>query len=1271
VALVARDGGELARLAEAARSALLRDPTAPLPGAHAGLRERVFFSPAPLGATGEVAFVYPGSGNDFPGMGRDLALAWPGVLERQDAENERLASQYLPERFWSDAPGTPTVKERIFAQVAVGSLVTDVLLGLGVSPRAAIGYSLGESAALFALRAWPDRDVMWQRMNESPLFVSDLAGRLDAARAYWRVSSGAPVAWLSGIVERLPEEVREVCVGLERVYLQIVNAPRECVIGGEPAAVREAARRLGCALVPVPQTTTMHCPVVEAVAAAYREMHHLPTRPPDGVRFYSGGLGRPYDLTADTVADALLAQAVGTADFAAVIDAAYRNGARLFVEVGPGGSCTRMIAATLGDRPHRARAVCVPGADGPGSVLRVLALLASEGVPVDLEALYGGEETRAEDVGPCVVVPMGGEEFQLPARECSPPLRGGSSQDRRPAAGYSPDLAVQVRQAARTVEARGAAHAAFFRVTAARQQTLLGALAFQGALLEALAGRSPRNEDTKNLFLDRPGCLAFAVGRIGDVLGPDFGAIDDFPTRVRLPDEPLMLVDRILAVEGTPRSLTRGRVVTQHDVRPGAWYLDAGRIPTCITVEAGQADLFLSGYLGIDLRTRGLAVYRLLDAAVTFHRGLPGPGATIEYDIHIDQFFRQGDTHLFRFNFVGSVAGEPLLTMTDGCAGFFTAQELAAGKGVVQTELARRPRAGGLPEDEEFLPPVGVERYGEAQVDALRRGDLAGCFGDTFAGLSLRAPLPLPGGRMRLVHRVTGIDPKGGRYGIGIIRAEADVHPDDWFLTCHFIDDQVMPGTLMYECCLHTLRIFLTRRGWVGERDAVSWEPVPGVASRLKCRGQVTAATRVVTYEVTVKELGYRPEPYAIVDALMYADGKAIVDIADMSIRLSGQRREGLRAVWECSPPLRGGSSKHRRGAAGYTPLFGPDHILAFAVGKPSEAFGEPYRVFDAQRIIARLPGPPFSFLDRIVAVEGEPWKMEAGAGAEAEYDVPADAWYFAAARQPVMPFAVLLEAALQPCGWLAAYLGSALTSSSDLRFRNLGGDAELLRPVTPASGTLTTRARLERVSSSAGMIIQDFTFDLCDDHGPVYRGTTTFGFFSAEALAQQVGIRDATPFAAEQGQGENFDYPVAEPFPDEMLRMIDRIDLFVPDGGPARLGLVQGVKDVRPGEWFFKAHFYQDPVCPGSLGLESLLQLVQLAAVKRWGAEGRFVANVGRHRWTYRGQVVPTNRVVTVQAVVTAVDEAARELTVDGVLSVDGLAIYRMKDFRLRVEPG
>ena len=51
-----------------------------------------------------------------------------------------------------------------------------------------------------------------------------------------------------------------------------------------------------------------------------------------------------------------------------------------------------------------------------------------------------------------------------------------------------------------------------------------------------------------------------------------------------------------------------GNVVTEHDIHPGAWYLDGQRIPICIAVEAGQADLFLAAYLGIDFITEGRAV---------------------------------------------------------------------------------------------------------------------------------------------------------------------------------------------------------------------------------------------------------------------------------------------------------------------------------------------------------------------------------------------------------------------------------------------------------------------------------------------------------------------------------------------------------------------------------------------------------------------------------------------------------------------------------------
>jgi len=453
----------------------------------------------------------------------------------------------------------------------------------------------------------------------------------------------------------------------------------------------------------------------------------------------------------------------------------------------------------------------------------------------------------------------------------------------------------------------------------------------------------------------------------------------------------------------------------------------------------------------------------------------------------------------------------------------------------------------------------------------------------------------------------------------------------------------------------------------VAEAGEAACEPVPGVNSRLKCRGQVLETTKTVTYEVTVKELGFRPEPYCVADALMYADGKPIVEITNMTLRMTGLDRGRLEEIWgttESPPVATGGLAR---------PLYDRDRILAFAVGNPSEAFGEPYKVFDADRKIARLPGPPFAFVDRVTAVTGEPFVLKGGAACVAEYDVPPDAWYFDANRGDKMPFSVLLEIALQPCGWLAAYCGSALTSPEDLKFRNLGGRATQFRPVGPDTGTLTMIAKMTSVSKSAGMIIQHYDMLVSDRAGPVYEGTTYFGFFAAAQLANQVGIRDAKvpwPNGLDVASGERGELPHDPPFPAPMLRMVDRIESYLPEGGSKGLGLVVGRVAVDPGFWFFRAHFFQDPVWPGSLGLESFLQLLKYAAWKRWGAAPpggwQTVALDRPHAWTYRGQVLPTDQMVTVLLDVTAIDDAARRLTANGFLTVDGRVIYQMTDFAL-----
>ena len=1307
LSLVARNREELYALIQLGRDTLTANDASILP--HPALRDRLFYSPRPLGKDAKIGFIFPGSGNHFAGMGMTLSTRWPEIFRKQDRHNLYLRSQFQPEMFWNGAPAETIDNDHravIFGQVATGCAVSDIVRSFKVSPSAVIGYSLGESAGLFALGAWQERDSMLLRMYDSTLFTEDLAGECRAVARAWGIPEGKKIDWQIGVVSAPAREVRRAIRMTTRVYLLIVNTPNECVIGGDAKGVKRIVAILGCSFFQLSGVTTVHCEVAREVAQPYRDLHLFRTDSPEGITFYSGAEGGAYEVNRESAADAILAQALEGINYPAVINSAYADGVRIFLEMGPGASCSRMIDQILEGRPHLARSACAPGLDGEGAILRLLANLAAERVPLDLSPLYiePPQTFSSAKTGAVITVSFGGKPFappQLPEVKISaspvaptfpeavtarkPLEESNQSSVRIIAEPFREDQGDPLlREFAAAQEAKLQAHETYLRFSEGITNAMAQAMSMQLALQQALgddispettikAGLEPApTTAVRPCVFDRDLCFEFARGSVARMLGEAFAGADAFPTRVRLPDEPLMLVDRIVALEGEAKSMTHGRVVTEHDIHAGAWYLDGGRIPTCIAVEAGQADLFLSGYLGIDFITRGMAVYRLLDAVVTFHRGLPGPGEIISYDIRIERFFRQGDTWLFRFFFEATVDGEPLLSMRDGCAGFFSAAELEAGKGIVRPAVDMRPTSGIRPADWQELVHMANEQYDARRLARLRAGDLAGCFGSLFSGLTIERPLTIPGGKMELVHRVMELQPRGGRYGEGFIRAEADIHPDDWFITCHFVDDRVMPGTLMYECCMHTLRIFLLRMGWVAEDNGAVWEPVPGVASGLRCRGQVLETTRVVTYEVTIRELGYRPEPYVICDALMYADGKPIVEITNMSARLAGTTREQLLALWH-------GMGANRpvapSGSVVKPAIYTKEQILAYSNGKPSEGFGDRYRVFDSERKIARLPGPPFQFMDRVTAVRGEPWQMTAGAMAEAQYDLPVDAWFFAADRRPRMPFSVLLEAALQPCGWLAAYVGSALQSPTDISFRNLGGTAVQHRAVTPDSGTLTCTAVLKKAATSGGMIIQEFDFTVADALGVLYEGDTMFGFFSKEALANQVGIRDAKPYLptpAESERSRILDYPTEAPFPEKKLRMIDRIEAFVPDGGPTGLGYIRGVKEVDPDEWFFKAHFYEDPVTPGSLGLESFIQLLKFAAVERWGWQQGNIFEAAAleetHRWLYRGQIIPTNSLVTVTAWVTAVDDERRLLTAAGFLSVDGKTIYQMNDFTVRI---
>ncbi|MEW6259811.1 MAG: beta-ketoacyl synthase N-terminal-like domain-containing protein [Thermodesulfobacteriota bacterium] len=1202
---------------------------------------RIAYLPRPV--SGRIAFVYPGSGNHFLGMMHTLAAYFPDVFEELETEDCRLFDGFLPERLVPWRIEWPKDWERetrsslsrnpvypIIGQVMFGCGMSRILGRLGLRPDAVIGYSLGESTGLFATGAWKDRSLMLSRMLESPLFTTELAGPCHAVRTAWGIGPDEPFEWTAVGLRCPAETIRKHLMPQMRVRLLIVNTPEECVIGGNRSDVEAIVHKLGCDAFDIEAVSSVHCDAVSPVAAAYRDLHLLPTTPPVGIRYYSAAWAKAYEPSADGAADSITAQALSGFDFPALIRQAWEDGIRIFIEVGPHGSCSRMIDTILKDREHGCGFANWKGEDELLGILKLCGNLAVMGLDPDLRTIYRKQSEPRPSV-------------RTANRGSSPVYRE-----------RVPGIWKTTPQASGT-DSRG-----------------------------VFSPSSPRP------LFERSQCMEFAVGSIAGVLGPAYAVIDTFPVRVRLPDEPLMLVDRILTVEGEPRSLGSGRVVTEHDVLPDAWYLDAGRAPVCISVEAGQADLFLCSWLGIDFQVRGERVYRLLDAEVTFFRELPQPGETIRYDIRIEKFIRQAKTWMFFFGFDGTIDGKPFIRMRRGCAGFFTPEEIEASGGILLSDAEQVQSAGNAPGGYRPLRSRGEETCSEDQIEALRRGDPAGCFGNAFEGIRLSPGLHLPSGRMRLIDRVPSLDPAGGRFGLGRIVAEADIHPNDWFLTCHFMDDPVMPGTLMYECCSHALRVLLLRQGWMTEHPEARFEPLPGACSVLKCRGPVTPKTRKVRYDVQISEIGFSPEPYVLAEADMFADGKHIVRFTGVSMRLMHAGREDIETVQARIASVGSqtpfpSQSRHRPSGR----IFDRSDIEAFSMGGAASAiFGNAFAPVDDGRFVARLPAPPFLFLDRVVTNEAPGLGPRIGSSVTAEYDVDPNAWYVSSGGCGCMPYAVLQETALQTCGFLAAHCGSALSSDTGLHFRNLGGRFRLFEDVLPRAGRLTMRASMIQVSAVRDMVIERFETRIVQDDRTVLEGETEFGFFTKEALRAQAGIRKpAIPAAVSRIEHLAF-VPIEDmdsnglchglQLPQPMFRMIDAVCCDVGHPGAFGLGVWVGICTVRPDAWFFKAHFHEDPVWPGSLGLEAFLQVLRCGMLLQdrvpavQGAKRRFrwtIPSGKEHGWTYRGQILPGNGRVRVEAHIKTIEtEPIPMVTADGFLEVDGLRIYEMTDFSVGV---
>lgn len=184
--------------------------------------------------------------------------------------------------------------------------------------------------------------------------------------------------------------------------------------------------------------------------------------------------------------------------------------------------------------------------------------------------------------------------------------------------------------------------------------------------------------------------------------------------------------------------------------------------------------------------------------------------------------------------------------------------------------------------------------------------------------------------------------------------------------------------------------------------------------------------------------------------------------------------------------------------------------------------------------------------------------------------------------------------------------------------------------------------------TSLGGFVIQKYLFEVSVDGHVFYKGSSSFGFFPQEALAQQVGLdngKDIEAWYVQKGLStkqyfqikldslyakmklyKQNDQTSAYRLSNDQLNLLDS-GLVVKNGGEFSKGYIHCSKAIHTFDWFFTCHFYSDPVMPGSLGVEAIQQAMQLFALQQDLAKDfknpRFVqVENNKTEWKYRGQI-------------------------------------------------